>query len=127
VTPEELTNHPDHFQDLKEREKQFLLQWISLTIKPYEKVSPLSSYALKHRFEHVGFYVTNGQFKGAMIAAGYAPVDAAILNSSYLIAPVVPYKKTSPANDQFKLPEASVEDFTREMAAYKKTDEYRSG
>jgi len=62
-----------------------------------------------------------------MIAAGYAPVDAAILNSSYLIAPVVPYKKTSPANDQFKLPEASVEDFTREMAAYKKTDEYRSG
>jgi hypothetical protein len=35
-----------------------------------------SSYALKHYFEVAddGFYITNGQFKGAMLEAGFEPL-----------------------------------------------------
>ncbi|MDP9476457.1 MAG: hypothetical protein M3R38_12375 [Actinomycetota bacterium] len=43
-------------------------------MKPAGKVGPSDSYTMKHDFETAGgFYVTNGQFKGAMLAAGYQP------------------------------------------------------
>jgi len=37
---------------------------------------------LKHRCENAagGFYISNGQFKGAMLAAGYVPIDSSDRN-----------------------------------------------
>jgi hypothetical protein len=52
-----------------------LREWIAMTFAPARRANPLTSYAWKHRFEgsEKGFYVTNDQFKAAMLAAGYKP------------------------------------------------------
>ncbi|HEX2097859.1 MAG TPA: hypothetical protein VHF46_02215, partial [Rubrobacteraceae bacterium] len=75
-------NDPAAFGELSESEQQELLGWIAATIRPVRRRSPgaywPSSYQLKHEFERSprGFYITNGQFKGAMQEAGIAGVDA---------------------------------------------------
>lgn len=53
-------------------------------IRPMKRVNE-SSYGLKHLFEGTerGFYVTNGQFKMAMLFAGFAPDDPRDHNWSY--------------------------------------------
>lgn len=75
---------PDTFRhgkeqyNLTEGEQETLLRWINnnfvLVTTPWRKET---SYTLKHVFERssVGFYVTNGHFKGAMSAAGFSPVN----------------------------------------------------
>ncbi len=54
-----------------------LLLWIQRNLRPTKvKVFPGTSYGLKHAFEaDGGYYVSNGVFKGAMLEAGYEPVD----------------------------------------------------
>ena len=45
-----------------------------------------TSYGLKHVLEHdTGIYLTNNEFKDAMLLAGYLPVDASKLNWHYKI------------------------------------------
>ncbi|MCI0527598.1 MAG: hypothetical protein L0Y56_09170, partial [Nitrospira sp.] len=34
-----------------------------------------TSYEMKRDFEKVGFHINNGQFKGAMLEAGYTPTE----------------------------------------------------
>jgi hypothetical protein len=66
-------NAPEHYAELTAAQQMELQQWIARTFTPTSRANSRTSYGLKHDFEAVGFYVTNGQFKGAMLAAGYQP------------------------------------------------------
>jgi len=84
-------NDPLDFLRLPEDERQALLDWIEYTFDPDDAVYPGSSYGLKHLYEReMGNYVTNGQFKGAMIQYGYDPVDSREINCHYLVKLAVP-------------------------------------
>lgn len=52
--------------------------WIHYHISPASKTDTRhSSYSLKHMVGNdIGFYITNNQFKDAMLLCGYQPVDA---------------------------------------------------
>ena len=84
VTPApvpDIGNDPVDFENLSPEEQAALLAWIAVAIRPAGRVGPSDSYIMKHDFETAGgFYVTNGQFKGAMLAAGYLPVKREELN-----------------------------------------------
>lgn len=81
-------NGPAVFDAMPEAERACLLLWIELAIQPAKTIGRRDSYTLKHAFEHMGgFYVTNGEFKGAMRHAGYEPVDAAELNWRFRVKP----------------------------------------
>jgi hypothetical protein len=50
-----------------------------------------SSYGLKHLYKReTGNYVTNGQFKGAMILYGYDPINPRYINCRYLVKFALP-------------------------------------
>lgn len=71
-------NSPSEFYALSSQKQETLKTWIAKNLRPAKKVCrKISSYGLKHLFEadraHGGFYVTNGQFKGAALACGYSP------------------------------------------------------
>jgi hypothetical protein len=85
---------PDEYRTLPRHERRLLQAWISENIAPRKTPNSRTSYGLKHAFENSanGFYTTNGQFKGAMLAAGYRPVDAGALNWTFRISTrAVPY------------------------------------
>lgn len=74
---------PERYQYLDPEEREILRKWIGANVAPMRRIptggkGPKDSYCLKHRFEKFpeGFYVDNGTFKGAMLDAGYKPVDA---------------------------------------------------
>ncbi len=72
---------PRGYEGLTEAEKEVLRAWIAVAMKPAGRVGPSTSYVMKHDFETAGgSYVTNGQMKGAMLAAGYQPVKRAEQN-----------------------------------------------
>lgn len=112
--PEWMTNWkqddpPSRYEQLTAEEQATLQAWIAYMIVPAQKVyDRYTSYALKGFFErsrpvmaprngvkgfldlgYEGFYITNGQFKGAMLAAGYQPANANELNWRFRIN--VPY------------------------------------
>jgi hypothetical protein len=74
-TSEKDANDPADFEALNSVERRVLLDWIEKTFMP-GSIRSASSYALKHYFEAAddGFYITNGQFKGAMLEAGFEPL-----------------------------------------------------
>jgi hypothetical protein len=80
-------DRPEAYEKLSPAEQAALLEWIRLAIKPAKTVAPSISYGIKHDFERAGFYVTNGQFKGAMLATGYALVNPDELNWEFRIRP----------------------------------------
>ena len=101
MTPERESelNHPDAFDELSADEQKIVMEWIKENfISRKTPNTEHTSYGLKHIFGHadVGFYMTNGMFKGAMIACGYEPVVADVLNCWYRIS------KKSPALDYYK-------------------------
>lgn len=78
-------NRPESYEDLAPAQKATLRRWIVenfTALKSIPKSGPVDSYTLKHYFEEFdhGFYITNGQFKGAMLAAGHEPEDDTVLN-----------------------------------------------
>lgn len=82
--------HDDYelMTELPERYQKYLLEWIDDNISPAKRRNPRhSSYSLKHRFEHSehGCYLTNNQFKDAMMAKGYMPTNQHDLNWQYKI------------------------------------------
>ncbi len=83
-----LIDDPLDFLELTESEREPLLDWIKRSIIPRKTICRHhSSYGLKHVYESdTGNYVTNGQFKGAMITEGYEPHDASALNPHYAIS-----------------------------------------
>jgi hypothetical protein len=80
-------NDPLDFLSLPEAEQEALNDWIDYAFEPDdEKLCPNHSYSLKHIYEKdTGNYVTNGQFKGAMIKFGYDPVNPRELNCYYRV------------------------------------------
>lgn len=82
-------NHPLAFLTLPASETRILSKWIKLNILPIKSPNlKHTSYSLKHLFEHseCGFYITNGQFKGAMMARGFIPVNKRELNWRFRIS-----------------------------------------
>ncbi len=76
-------NRPEDHDALTHKEQAALGVWIAANMRPSRTPDPYrTSYGIKHRFEESegGFYLSNGQFKGAMLVAGYEPVDATELN-----------------------------------------------
>jgi len=67
-------NDPEHFHTLSGIKKTVLCKWIVEKFDHRQTINySHTSYGLKHIFEHStnGFYVTNGQFKGAMLECGF--------------------------------------------------------
>lgn len=78
-------NQPQDYEILTPAHKDALRRWIEENFKALKnppKRGPIDSYTLKHYFEESerGFYISNGQFKGAMLAVGHAPLDETELN-----------------------------------------------
>ncbi len=66
-------NSPKHFENLTDEEQIVLLKWCKNLSKIKSFNQKHTSYGLKHLFERSknGFYITNGQFKGAMLKSGF--------------------------------------------------------
>lgn len=94
---EDKLNHPRQYELLSHEYKQLLVDWIKSRYVPAKETLDRSSYGLKHDFEYdTKVYVSNGAFKGAMIAAGFSPVDKSELNWCYNIQRVeLLYEKNS--------------------------------
>ena len=76
-------NRPEDHDTLSYEEQMALQDWIDANMRPAKTPDPnRTSYGLKHRFEESagGCYITNGQFKGGMLASGYEPADRDELN-----------------------------------------------
>jgi len=71
-------NDPNEFYKLDKNTQQKLLDWIdsNLTERKYFN-HKITSYGLKHMLP---FYVTNGEFKGAMLKAGFKVLDKTEMN-----------------------------------------------
>jgi len=69
-------NHPHQFDLMPEKDREELLAWVKDKLMPGIRGSSerYSSYHLKHIAEKAVIgYVSNGQMKGALLAAGYEP------------------------------------------------------
>lgn len=67
---------------LTKQEEKILLDWIS-NFKPIKTFNlKHTSYGLKHIFERTeqGFYITNDEFKDAMLKAGFKVKDKSAVN-----------------------------------------------
>lgn len=84
----ELFDHPKGFYRLSREEQGILLDWCKCLTKIKSINIRHSSYSLKHLFEYSqgGFYITNGQFKGAMILAEFHVDDKWELNWQFNVA-----------------------------------------
>lgn len=78
-------------KDPEEMEEVF--KWIHEKLIPRKThLTGRSSYGIKHTLERdTGIYLTNNEFKDAMLLCGYSPVDPNELNWEYCIS------KKSPA------------------------------
>lgn len=74
--------------DVPEKVQKIVMDWIANNIRP--RKMPLfghTSYGLKHYLDHdTGVYLTNNQFKDAMMQAGYEPINPNALNWEYCIS-----------------------------------------
>ena len=80
----------EEYNKLSEEEKRALKNWIKKNFIPTERtyLDGWTSYGLKHVFEESfgGFYVTNDQFKWAMLECGFKPKDPSALNWKFKIS-----------------------------------------
>jgi uncharacterized protein YozE (UPF0346 family) len=61
-------------------------EWIRNNVRKSEDIHSMSSYGLKHVLEKdTKLYLTNNQFKDAMLLSGFYPVDEDELNWKYRI------------------------------------------
>ena len=67
----------DLLSDLSHRQQKDIMLWIEENIR--ERKTPneyLHTYRLKHMMQYdIGLYVTDNQFKDAMLKSGYYPID----------------------------------------------------
>jgi|GEM_PF-877843 len=89
---ERQANDPAAFQRLTPEEQSALVDWIRAVLAPAKTVFRRNSYGMKHDFarEPDGFYIYNGAFKGAMLAAGFRPVDREEVNWRFRVKPSHP-------------------------------------
>lgn len=74
--------------DTPEDHQQIVLQWIHDNIRPIKSANyNHSSYGIKHILQHdTNIYLTNNQFKDAMMRCGHLPVDSDRLNWNFKIS-----------------------------------------
>lgn len=75
--------------ELPDIQKQVLDNWIMLNILPQKTTNKnATSYALKLLFAQSsdGFFITNKQFKEAMVRCGFLPVNKNKLNWDFRIS-----------------------------------------
>jgi hypothetical protein len=82
-------NDPAGFNKLEPEEQAALVDWIRAVLVPAKTIFRRNSYGMKHDFDREpdGFYVKNGAFKGAMLAAGFQAVDEGELNWRFRVKP----------------------------------------
>lgn len=76
-------NNPNGYKNTSKEVQNKLQQWIEENVSPYKTKTFASqtSYYLKHSFTNAtGIYVTNGEMKGALLAAGFEPKDVNHIN-----------------------------------------------
>ena len=78
----------DHtsFKRMSKEQQEARVWWIRSAVTD-SKRGGCTSYYLKHQFEREGFYVTDGEFRGAMWKAGYTPVDPQAENWFFKVKP----------------------------------------
>ena len=84
-------NDPECLNDLSMDQQAVLIAWIRDVLVPARGVYRRMSYEMKHDFEREpeGFYVTNGMFKGAMLKAGYCPINADSVYWRFRVKPTI--------------------------------------
>ena len=99
-------DHPRAYDTLSPKEKEALQYWIEHAIHAATKVDDqYSSYGLKYKYEReTKLYVSNAQFKGAMLVAGYLPVKKAEQNWHFTIQPAHGEHHTSRHNQKVREP-----------------------
>jgi hypothetical protein len=74
-------NDPSEFYKLDHDTQKKLLDWIDFNLTERNHFNrKITSYGLKHMLP---FYVTNGEFKGAMLEAGYKVLDKTEMNWNF--------------------------------------------
>ena len=76
-----ITDHPAE-------EREIVAEWIAAMIRPAKSRNRhRTSYGIKHILQgDTGIYLTNNEFKDAMLQAGYEPCDQNELNWTYKIS-----------------------------------------
>lgn len=84
-------NQSEDYFELSDKDKKVLDTWIAVHLKRRNTINKhYTSYGLKQFFEFspVGFYITNGMFKGAMLQAGFYIFDQFEINWRFNIAQI---------------------------------------
>lgn len=79
--------------DLPVEVRENVLAWVRQSVLPSSYVNPhRTSYGIKHLLQHeTGIYLTNNQFKDAMLLCGFLPANRTKIDWEYRI------KERSPA------------------------------
>ncbi|MBP2033468.1 uncharacterized protein YozE (UPF0346 family) [Clostridium algifaecis] len=107
----------ESYKELEEKDKAILDKWIKgkfqLSKRTYAKGS---SYGLKHDFEReTGIYVYNGQFKAAMIRAGFTAIYENEQNWHFKMKERIPNSFYRFCIRRYKYNDSSLGDFVRDM------------
>ena len=89
---------PERFTELPVNQQKELVKWISENLKSRQTFnSSYTSFGLKDIFEkcHPACFVKNGEFKGAMLKAGFKVKDKTATNWVFNVS------KKSPAIEKF--------------------------
>lgn len=85
----------DHFGSMDSEEQVKVLAWIRLNCMLGNHTCGCSSYGMKHILEHrTGIYMTNNQFKEAMMLLGFYPEEVNERNWSFYLSGNSPVLKT---------------------------------
>ncbi|WEV56688.1 hypothetical protein [Ligilactobacillus acidipiscis] len=74
VYPQKDGNDPIEFYQLEKKQQIEAVAWVLETFRPIKNINASNtSYGYKHMFEwfHNGFYMNNGEMKGAFLIAGF--------------------------------------------------------
>ncbi|AQU78310.1 hypothetical protein [Planococcus faecalis] len=78
------------YEKLSPKQKAVIQDWIIREVTPHKikTFRGVTSYTIKHIFEDSknGFYLTNGQMKGALDAADFEPKDRNVKNWEYALS-----------------------------------------
>lgn len=102
------------FCEIPKKEQSIVLKWIQENI--ISRKTPLyghTSYGMKHYLDHdTGVYLTNNQFKDAMLISGYRPINPNELNWEYCISkksPIFAERKLSQKQNLFGVEREEIE------------------
>ncbi|EYE89086.1 hypothetical protein Q428_04675 [Fervidicella metallireducens AeB] len=110
-------NRPESFKDLDETKKEILIKWIKERFEPSKRAyTKRTSYGLKHDFERdTNIYVYNGQFKGAMLEAGFKAADESKLNWHFKMKVRIPDSFYGFCYKRYRNKDSLLGDFTRNI------------